>query len=120
MQTILVVDDEPAIAELIQLTLGPRESLRFLVAHDGPRGLELARAERPDLMFLDVVLPGMSGFEVCRQLKKDAETRGIPIILTTALTPESLGSGPPVMVDGYLMKPFELATLIAAAESILG
>ena len=120
VQTILVADDEPEITELIQAALGPRESWRFLVAHDGLTALTLAQAERPDLMFLDVVMPAMSGFEVCRQLKKDPETAAIPIILTTALTQESVKGGAPVMADGYLLKPFELATLVAAAESILG
>lgn len=80
---ILVVDDEATNLQLLKQIL--RDQYRLLFAKDGARALELARQERPDLILLDVMMPGMTGYEVCRQLKADARTSPIPVIFVTAL-----------------------------------
>jgi putative two-component system response regulator len=83
--TILVVDDTPEVLGLMSGLL--REHYRVRVAPDGENALRIARAEpRPDLVLLDVMMPGMDGFEVCRRLKADRRTREIPVIFLTART----------------------------------
>lgn len=81
---ILVVDDEASNLQLLRQIL--QDHYRLLFAKDGPRALELARQERPDLVLLDVMMPGMSGYEVCAALKADALTEAIPVVFVTALT----------------------------------
>jgi len=80
---ILVVDDEATNLQLLKQIL--RDQYRLLFAKDGARALELARQESPGLILLDVMMPGMTGYEVCRQLKADASTSSIPVIFVTAL-----------------------------------
>jgi len=101
---ILAVDDEPTNLQLLRQILQDQYALLF--AKDGQRALELARQERPDLILLDVMMPGMTGYEVCRQLKSAAETATIPIIFVTALaeTADELTGFEAGAVD-YIMKP---------------
>jgi putative two-component system response regulator len=81
---ILAVDDEASNLQLLRQIL--QDQYRLLFAKDGTRALELARSERPDLILLDVMMPGMSGYETCAVLKSDAATAAIPVIFVTALT----------------------------------
>ncbi|MBI3564106.1 MAG: response regulator, partial [Elusimicrobia bacterium] len=81
---VLHVDDDREIREIVAVTL-IRLDLDVMLAHDGPAGLEMARRERPDLILLDIRMPGMDGFEVCHLLKSDAKTRGIPVVMLTAM-----------------------------------
>jgi putative two-component system response regulator len=81
---LLAVDDEAGNLQLLRQIL--QDSYRLLFAKDGPRALALAQQEKPDLILLDVMMPGMSGYEVCRQLKADAATRTVPVIFVTALS----------------------------------
>ena len=81
---ILAVDDEASNLQLLRHIL--QDDYRLLFAKDGPRALELARQEKPQLILLDVMMPGMTGYEVCRQLKEDAATAAIPVIFVTALS----------------------------------
>jgi putative two-component system response regulator len=81
---ILLVDDEASNLQLLRQIL--QDHYRLLFAKDGPRALELARQERPDLVLLDVMMPGMSGYEVCAALKADTHTEAIPVVFVTALT----------------------------------
>lgn len=81
---ILAVDDEASNLQLLRQIL--QDHYRLLFAKDGARALELARQEKPDLILLDVMMPGMTGYETCRALKSDAETAGIPVIFVTALS----------------------------------
>ena len=83
---ILLADDEEDILMLVSATLGGDDRLSLILARDGEESLRLARQERPDLIFLDVMMPKMDGFEVCRQLKSDAETAAIKIVMLTAMT----------------------------------
>ncbi|OEZ97829.1 HD-GYP domain-containing protein [Duganella sp. HH101] len=84
---ILAVDDEASNLQLLRHIL--QDQYRLLFAKDGPRALELARQERPQLILLDVMMPGMTGYEVCRQLKDDDATAAIPVIFVTALSDAS-------------------------------
>jgi DNA-binding response OmpR family regulator len=115
-QTVLVVDDEEAIAEAIRARL-ESEGYRVLVAGDGPQALESAAQERPDLVVLDLMLPGMDGLEVCQRLQRD---RWVPVLMLTARTEESdKVAGFAVGADDYLTKPFSLRELAVRVRAIL-
>jgi DNA-binding response OmpR family regulator len=115
-QTILVVDDEASIAEAVRARL-ESEGFRVLVAFDGPQALETARTDRPDLVVLDLMLPGMDGLEVCRELQRD---RWVPVLMLTARTEEADKiAGFAVGADDYLTKPFSLRELAVRVRAIL-
>jgi DNA-binding response OmpR family regulator len=115
-QTILVVDDEEAIAEAVRARL-ESEGYRVVVAFDGPQAIELHAKEHPDLVVLDLMLPGMDGLEVCRQIQRDGWT---PVLMLTAKTEEAdKVAGFAVGADDYLTKPFSLRELAVRARAIL-
>ncbi|MGZ8625061.1 MAG: response regulator [Actinomycetota bacterium] len=115
-QTVLVVDDEEAIAEAVRARL-ESEGYRVLVAADGPQALETAERERPDLVVLDLMLPGMDGLEVCTQLQRG---RWVPVLMLTARTEEAdKVAGFAVGADDYLTKPFSLRELAVRVRAIL-
>ena len=108
---ILVVDDIEANVRLLQAKL-QAEYYDVLVASSGPEALAMAAEESPDLVLLDVMMPGMDGFEVCRRLKNDPETRHIPVVLVTAL--DGRGdriTGLEAGADEFLTKPVDFAKL---------
>ncbi len=114
--TILVVDDSPTDVALLLAALRPK-GFRLLSAADGDEALETARREHPDLVLLDVILPGMNGFQVCRQLKAEAATRDIKIVLVTSKTqPSDRFWGLKQGADEYLTKPFTPEQLLGAVE----
>ena len=117
---ILIVDDEPNLLEIVQISL-EMEGYECIVAYDGFRALDRARKEKPDLIILDVMLPGLNGYKVCRLLKFDEQYKHIPIIMLTAeaqekdrLTGEKTGA------DYYMTKPFEADKLLAKVAELLG
>ncbi len=117
--TILIVDDNPQNLELLQAYL---ESLpcRILKAHDGVEALSVVSRDQPDLILLDVMMPRMSGFEVCKKLKSDPQTRSIPVIMVTALN--ELGDierGVESGTDDFLTKPVKKLELITRVKSML-
>lgn len=119
-KTILLVDDEPHVLEVLRVTL---EDLGFalLEAEDGPRALQLAREQKPDLVILDVMLPTMSGLDVCRALHEARDTERIPIILLTARSGEDdQKAGFEAGADRYLTKPFSPLTLQSEVIRLLG
>ena len=116
---ILVVDDEPEILDLVEAMLASSGYEVFL-ASGGEEALRLARERKPDLILLDLIMPGLSGFEVCARVKTDPQTGGIPVLFVTALTQISdkeraLAAGG----DDFLVKPFERAVLLARVEALL-
>ncbi|HLU37917.1 MAG TPA: response regulator transcription factor [Planctomycetota bacterium] len=118
-EKILVIEDEADILELIDYNLR-REGYRVVGSLDGEQGLHLARKEDPDLVILDLMLPGMDGIEVCRELKRDPLTRAIPILMLTAKAEETdvvLGLG--VGADDYVTKPFRPRELVARVQAVL-
>ena len=120
-KTVLVVDDEERIRELGQLALGRHPALEPLVAGDGPSAIRLCRSVHPDLVFLDVMMPGMDGYDVCRALKQDPATADIKVVVLTAFAQHStmqqaLAAG----ADDYMTKPFRPAQLVEKAVELLG
>ncbi|MBL0059093.1 MAG: response regulator [Elusimicrobia bacterium] len=116
---VLVVEDDPATAELLSSILG-EEVYRISLATNGPSALQRAREERPDLILLDVLMPGMSGFEVCQRLRQDPATCLLPIVILTALgeTKDQV-TGFKLGADEYISKPFNPAELLARVERTL-
>ena len=116
---ILVVDDEKDITALVAYHL-EREGFRVLQAYDGLQGLELARRERPNLLVLDLMLPVMSGLDVCRRLRKEPETARLPILMLTAKTEETdKVLGLELGADDYLTKPFGPRELVARVKALI-
>jgi two-component system, cell cycle response regulator len=111
--TILVADDEAINRALIQRRL-EREGYRVLTARDGGEAVRVAREELPDLVILDVMMPGMDGLDACRALKEDERTRDIPVIFLSARDETEMKvSGFDLGADDYISKPFEAAELVA-------
>jgi len=110
---VLLSDDEEPVRALVAATLKSDARYQFLEARDGVEALEVARREKPDLILLDIVMPNMDGFEVCRRLKSDPETCGITVIMLTALAQEAdKERSREVGVDGYFVKPFSPTALL--------
>jgi len=115
-QTVLVVDDEEAIAEAVRARL-ESEGYRVVVALDGPEAIEAHLEHQPDLVVLDLMLPGMDGLEVCKQIQRD---RWTPVLMLTAKTEEAdKVAGFAVGADDYLTKPFSLRELTIRVRAIL-
>lgn len=116
MMTVLVVEDDPAILEAVAYSIG-RDGYEVLTAADGIRGLELARERKPDAVVLDVMLPRMSGLDVCRILRAEMP---VPILLLTARDSEAdRVQGLETGADDYLTKPFSMRELRARVASLL-
>lgn len=115
---ILAVDDEKAIVRLVQVNL-EREGYEVVTAYDGREALEKVESERPDLIVLDVMMPYMDGFEVLQNLKKNPETRDIPVIMLTAKAQDAdVFRGWQSGVDCYLTKPFNPMELKAFVKRV--
>ena len=118
-QKILAVDDEEDILELLRVNL-TREGFAAVCAASGEEALKVARLEMPDLILLDLLLPGMDGLEVARRLKKDASTKEIPVIMVTAKGEEAdIVAGLEVGAEDYITKPFSRKVLIARVRAVL-
>jgi len=116
MSKILVVDDEQAIVDVLTYNL-VKAGHQPIVARDGEAALRLARAERPDLVILDLMLPGIDGLDVCRTLRKDGN---VPIIMLTARDEEiDRVVGLELGADDYVVKPFNVRELMARVKSVL-
>ena len=118
---VLLADDDKSVREFLVEALGDDERYALLEAADGEQALEVARRRKPNLIFLDVLMPKKNGFEVCRELKRDPATAGITVVILTALgqddaREEGLNAG----ADDYLTKPFSPLALIGKVEQILG
>ncbi|MEI8386932.1 MAG: response regulator transcription factor [Verrucomicrobiota bacterium] len=117
--TVLVVDDEPDVVDLLRYNLG-KAGFEVLVAVSGDRGLDMARQMRPDIIVLDLMLPGMSGHEVCRALKGDANTEGIPVLMLTAKGElHERVKGLELGADDYVTKPFSPRELVLRVQALL-
>jgi two-component system phosphate regulon response regulator PhoB len=118
-QTILVVDDEKDILELVRYNLA-KNGYEVLCAKTGEEGLELTRAKLPDLVVLDLMLPGVDGLDVCRMLKAGEATRAIPVVMLTARGEEAdVVSGLELGAEDYVVKPFSPRVLTARIRAVL-
>ncbi|HEX9819234.1 MAG TPA: response regulator transcription factor [Methylomirabilota bacterium] len=115
---VLVVEDERDVAELIRYNLG-KEGYDVLVTASGTDAVKQAREMRPDLVLLDIMVPHLNGWEVCRRLKQDPETRGIPVIMVTGRTEEGdKVLGFEMGADDYVTKPFSPRELLARVRAV--
>lgn len=118
-EKILIVEDEKDIVKMLDYNL-KKEGFRTLSAYDGEDALDLANREHPDLIILDLMLPGMDGLEVCKVLKKENKTATISIIMLTAKSQESdKVVGLELGADDYITKPFSPRELIARIKAVL-
>lgn len=118
MHQILVVDDEEAVAKSIERAL--RREYNVTLAYSGVEALKTARRVRPDMIVLDIRMPGMDGFEVCRRLRQDPLLADVPILFLTALAQvEARIEGFEVGADDYLIKPFDLRELLLRIKAVL-
>ncbi|NIQ17781.1 MAG: response regulator, partial [Candidatus Aenigmarchaeota archaeon] len=117
---ILIVDDDPQAVDLLREIL-TAQNFRVISAGNGDEAIKKVREEKPDIVVLDVVLPGLDGFDVCRVLKQDKMTHSIPIIMLSgkAMETKDKVSGLEAGADDYLTKPFEAKELVARAKALL-
>jgi two-component system, OmpR family, alkaline phosphatase synthesis response regulator PhoP len=119
MQKILVVDDEPSIVRPLMFIL-KKNGYTVLTASNGEEGLQVAQTEKPDLIFLDVMMPKKNGYEVCQELKRDPELKHTYIIILTARGVElSEEEKQQVQADEYMAKPFSPIKVVEKVNSIL-
>jgi len=119
MARILIIEDERDLAELVAFNL-QQEGLSCSIALDGLRGLESALADPPDLVILDLMLPQLMGTEVCRRLRRDERTRGVPVLMLTARGEEfDRVVGFEVGADDYVVKPFSVRELVLRVKALL-
>lgn len=116
---ILIVEDEESLLKLESILLSAR-GYRVIGACDGSEALEALWKEKPDLVLLDVMLPRLDGFEVCKNIKSNPETQSVPVVMLTSLKSKAdrakaLGAG----ADAYLTKPFKAMQLVETIESLL-
>jgi two-component system phosphate regulon response regulator PhoB len=118
-EKIVVIEDEADILEVIQYNL-TREGYRITGCRNGEEGLERVRRDAPDLVLLDLMLPGLDGLEVCRRLQADSTTAAIPIVMVTAKGEESdIVLGLQMGADDYVTKPFSPKELLARIKAVL-
>ena len=122
IRKVLLADDEEGVRELLEATLSNDGTIEFYTAEDGQRALDVAREIRPDVIFLDVMMPKLNGFEVCQALKDDPATRDIKIVLLTGLArnPDGHMAVGEDQADDYLLKPFSPVELFRKFEDIVG
>lgn len=119
MKQILIIEDERDLAELVSFNL-EKEGFGCIICLDGDSGLKMTRKELPDLLLLDLMLPGMMGTEVCRQIKAAPETAHIPVIMLTARGEEiDRVVGLEMGADDYIVKPFSMRELILRIHAVL-
>ena len=118
--TILVVDDDPVILQLLQVNF-EMEGFNVITAADGQQGVDRTRADRPDVVVSDVMMPRMTGIELVAELKGDPDTTDIPILLLTAKAQQAdIGAGMDAGADDYVTKPFEPLDLVDRVNRLLG
>jgi len=116
---ILLVDDDLGLRRLVRLTLGPDYDI--VEADDGEAAVELTQREHPDLVFMDIRMPRLSGYEACRRIKQSPETAKTKVVMLTANTrEEDRERGEAVGADGYMTKPYSPLALLAKVEELIG
>lgn len=119
-RSVLVIDDDESISKIVRPILFAH-GYSVLAATTGEDGLQIAKKQKPDLILLDVILPGIKGREVCARLKEDPDTKNIPVVFLTAKdSPEDLRAEKEVGSSGHLTKPVNAKTLIEMIQSVLG
>jgi len=116
---ILIIDDEPDFSEVLRKRISFMGEYEVAIAKDGKEGIKKAKENKPDLIFLDIMMPGIDGFEVLKRLKKDIKTISIPVVMLTALTDdESKIKASQLYDEAYMSKPTEAEALQAVIDKI--
>jgi DNA-binding response OmpR family regulator len=116
---ILVVDDEPNIVKLLESRL-KSNGYDVISALDGEGCLKKAIAEKPDLVLLDIIMPGLNGFEVCKRLKENDQTKDVPVIMLTAIAGEkTLSKGLEEGANCFITKPFNVVNLLSEIRTVM-
>jgi two-component system, OmpR family, alkaline phosphatase synthesis response regulator PhoP len=117
---ILIIEDDPDIVEALRYNLEKEKGFSVLAAHSGEEGLNTAFEVKPQLIILDIGLPGFNGYELCRRLRREPETRDIPILMLTARVAESdKVLGLELGADDYVTKPFGIRELVARVRAVI-
>mgnify|MGYP002639891441 CR=1 FL=1 len=117
---VLLVDDEQSVLGLAEATLAIEDNYELIMASDGEEAIAVCKAQMPDLMFLDLLMPKKNGIEVCREIKENPETQHIKIIMLTAMSQDADRlTALSVGADGYITKPFSPKALLDKAEEML-
>jgi two-component system OmpR family response regulator len=117
---VLVAEDDPDIQVILKMVLTRLGKCDVVITYEGDQVVPMAKTHRPGLILLDVMLPGMSGFEICKVLKSDSETKSIPVIFLTARAmPVDIKEALTLGAIGYLAKPFDPMTLVEQINVIL-
>ncbi|MCK9554267.1 response regulator [bacterium] len=117
MKKILIIDDEEDIRELVKITLGAKYEV--IEAYDGLSGLDIVKDEKPDLILLDMMMPIVSGTDVCKRLKSSPDTADIPIVIITAGGIEAAMKGMSEKADQFLIKPFTTDQIEEKVDKLL-
>ena len=116
---ILIIEDDPGTTRFLVYTL-EQEGYKVLSAEDGLEGLKKARDEHPDLIILDIMLPGMDGYEICHRLRQKPETRTVPVLIVSGRArQDDKNIGLKMGADDYLSKPVDPQTILAKVETML-
>ncbi|MBL7170478.1 MAG: response regulator [Candidatus Omnitrophica bacterium] len=116
---ILIIDDDPNIVQVIKDRM-EFHGYRVIGAYNGPQGLKKAEDEEPDIILLDIIMPEMHGFEVCKKLKENPKTKKIPIIMITGCGIEDIARDEPdVKAEAYIAKPFESKAVVNIIRIII-
>jgi DNA-binding response OmpR family regulator len=119
MTNILIIEDDPEAAHILELSL-KREGYKVAIAMDGMQGLHAIQSQHPDLVLLDLMMPDIDGFEVCRRVRANPATAGLPIIVVSARTQDAdKQMASQVGANGYLTKPYRRAELLAQIQARL-
>jgi two-component system, OmpR family, alkaline phosphatase synthesis response regulator PhoP len=118
---VVLADDEERILGLLQATLGGDDRFELILASDGEEALAACQSQVPDLVFLDLIMPRMDGYTVCRHLKQSTLTNGIKVVMLTAMAQDGdRRTALEIGADEYLTKPFSPIALLAKVEQLLG
>lgn len=118
---VMLADDEERVLALVAATLEDESRYQLLLARDGAEAIDVARREKPDLLFLDILMPKFDGYEVCQALKENPDTARIKIVMLTALSQDfERKKAEMAGADGYFTKPFSPTALLEKVEEVLG
>lgn len=117
--TILLIEDDPMVARLVELAVGPK-GYQTIFAPNGLQGLKMAQANPPDLILLDLMLPGQDGFEVLHQLRAEPQTANVPVIVVSSKSQlADKETAAKIGANAYLSKPYKRAELLSLIRSLL-